>query len=55
MGRRMTPTMDMSPPIFSAISTICYHIVILGPVHASNSFHTNYHEIEDMSKIENHE
>ena len=29
MGRRMTPPMGMSPPIFSAIWTICYHCNML--------------------------
>jgi hypothetical protein len=51
MGRRMTPPMGMSPPIFSAISTICYHIMILGPIHASNSSHTKHHEEKYMSTI----
>ena len=51
MGRITTPPIVMSPPIFSARSTICYHIMILGPIHASNSCHTKHHEAKDMSTM----
>jgi len=55
MGIRMTPPMGMSPPNLFSRWPICYHMMILGPVHASNSCHTNHHETKDMSNIENHE
>ena len=47
--------MGMSPPIFSARWTICYHMMILGPVHASNLYHTSWNKIYVINEIENHE
>ena len=51
MGRRMTPPKGMSPPIFSTRWKICYHMTILGPVHALNMCHTIHHETNDMSSM----
>ena len=40
-------------PMFSTRWTMCYHITILGPFHASNSSHTKHHEAKDMSTMKN--